>query len=490
MVRPSVTGVTGHLVAKPLASLTEIAREAAAGPARHRWFHLRLVIAVGLTAVAYAIPYADTVALAVHGSRAPLPAVLPVLVILITLGYRTAPRGVADAESNWIIGALVGIGALAAIELLSHRTPTLAGLWHLPDFGAPVWFACVLTVLFGVRHVVRMWPLWLFALCCVSPLPLTLATAALGGSDTAAALLSAAAGAVAVLLAGRMAPPVHRAVAAASCLAVSGLTVLAVGAQVSLFVVTILVAAVFPTLATAALLATRPARVTLTERAWAEPHQHTARALGTLAVTAVALAVVHPPTARAAMLPVVPADWAAKTALRDPVAYDFITRYAGPGATFVRYHAPAQRGLPALAVDILSTPERAALTSTADILWYRSARPVNYRAASDRPGLPPGSRIAYSNADAATDGSHSDWFVLTWEWRAGNMFQRVYVVASQSLTGDRLPPPPQPVDVLDVSLRPALWVARQQPNDAGDVDDVVVARTTSLASAIAAAADA
>ncbi|MGE2716869.1 hypothetical protein ACQI4L_22665 [Mycolicibacterium litorale] len=440
-----------------------------------------------MTAVAYAIPYADTVALAVHGARAPLPAVLPVLVILITLGYRTAPRGVADAESDWIIAALAGIGALAGIELLSHRTPTLAGLWHLKDFGAPVWFACVVTVLFGVRHVVRMWPMWLFALCCVSPLPLTLATAALGGSDTAAALLTAFAGAVAVLLAGRMTPQAHRAVAALSCFAVSALTVVGIGGQLSLLVITVLVAAVFPTLATAALLTTRPARESLAEHAWAEPHQHTVRALAALAVTAVALALLNPPVARSTALPLVPADWTDKTTLDDPVAFDFVTRYAGPEATFVRYRTPARPGLPALAVDVLTAPDRATLTDTADIIWYPSTRPVDYRAVTD-PDLPAGSRIAFSNADAATDGAHSDWFLITWEWQAGNMFQRVNVVASQSLTGDRLPPEPQPVRVLDVSLRPALWVARQQPNDAGDVDDLVVARAAALAGALAGTA--
>ncbi|MCV7416811.1 hypothetical protein [Mycolicibacterium litorale] len=426
--------------------------------------------------------------LAIHGSGAPLPAVLPVLVILITLGYRTAPRGVADAESNWIIGALVGVGALGGIELLSHRTPTLAGLWHLQDFGAPVWLACVMTVLFGVRHVVRMWPLWLFALCCVSPLPLMLASAALGGSDTATALLTALAGAVAVLLAGRMTPPAHRCAAALSCFAVSALTVLGVGGHVPLLLTTVLVGAVFPSLATAALLTTRTARVRLAERAWPEPHQHTVRALGTLAVTAVALALLNPPVDRTAALPTVSADWTDKAGLRAPVAYDFVTRYAGPDATFVRYRTPAQRGLPALAVDVLTTPDRTALTDTADIIWYPSARPVDYRVITDRPDLPAGSRMAFSNADAATDGTHSDWLVITWQWQSGNDFQRVNVVASQSLAGDHLPPEPQPVNLLDVSLRPALWVARQQPNDPGDVDEVVIGRATTLAGVLDRAA--
>ncbi|HEX2290194.1 MAG TPA: hypothetical protein VHH53_08375 [Pseudonocardiaceae bacterium] len=256
---------------------------------------------------------------------------------------------------------------------------------------------------------------------------------------------------------------------------------LVVGGHLSLLAVTVLVGAVFPTLATAALLTTRPARAALTEHAWAEPHQHTARALGTLAATALTLALLNPPVARNTALPEVPANWVDKTTLHDPVAYHFVTRYAGPDATFVRYHTAAQPGFPALAVDVLSSPHRSALTDTADVIWYPSSRPVDYRAVTSRPGLPTGSRIAYSNADAATDGTRSDWFVVTWEWQAGNVFQRVNVVASQSLTGDRLPPEPQPVDFLDVSLRPALWVARQQPNNPGDVDDVVVERAMTLA---------
>lgn len=442
------------------------------------------MIAVGLTGIAYAIPYVDTVTVAVHGSRAPLPAVLPVLVILITLGYRTPPRGVADAESNWIIATLVGVGALAGVELLTHRMPTLAGLWHLQDFGAPVWFACVVAVLFGVRHAARMWPLWLFAVCCVSPLPLMLTTAALGGSDTATGLITALAGAVAVLLAGRMTPPAYRAVAALTCFAVSGLTVLMVAGQLPLLATTVLVGAVFPTLGTAALLTTTPARETLAARAWTEPDQHTVRALGALVAAALALALLNPPVARATALPAATAGWTEKAALRGPVAFEFITRYAGPDATFVRYRTPAQPGLPALAVDVLTAPDRTALAETADIIWYPTTRPVDYRAVTDRSDLPAGSRIAYSNADAATDAAHSDWLAITWEWQTDNAFQRVYVVASQSLTGDRLPPEPQPVHALDVSLRPVLWLARQQPKDAGDVDEAVLQRATTLSAAL------
>lgn len=484
---PSPPVVTARGDANPLESLTAISPVSVESTPDTGWFYRRLVIAVGLTAIAFAIPYTDSVVLAVQGSQAPLPTALPVLVILIALGYRTAPRGVADSESNWIIGALVGVGALAGIHLLAHRLPSLANLWQLPNFGAPVWFACVLMVLFGVRHVIRMWPMWLFVLCCASPLPLTLATASLGGSERATSLLTAVAGAVAVLLAGRTMPWAHRAAAALGCLGSSVAIVIGAGPHLPLFVVTVLVGVVSPTVATALLWTTASARARRAEQTWTEPHQHTARALGTLAATAIALAVLNPPAAPAPQLPVVPVDWTDRTTLRSPVAYDFITRYAGADATLVRYSSP---GNPALAVDVLTTSTRAALAETADMVWYPTGRPVDFHAVADRHGLPVGSRIAYSDADAATDSSQNDWAVITWEWRAGNDFQRVSVVTSQSVTGDRLPPEPQPLRLVDVSLRPALWVARQQPADAGDVDDSVLERASALARALAEAATA
>jgi hypothetical protein len=210
--------------------------------------------------------------------------------------------------------------------------------------------------------------------------------------------------------------------------------------------------------------------------------------MGTLVVAALALALLHPPTIRTPALPTVAPGWTDNVALSDPTSHDFVTRYAGSQATFVRYDTPTQPGLPTLAVDVLTTPDRTMLAETADIMWYPSTRPVDYRTISDHPGLPPGSRIAYSNADAATDGTRSDWLVISWDWQVGNDFQRVFVVASQSLTGDRLPPAPQPVQLLDVSVRPALWVARQQPKDAGDVDDVVLTRALTLAKVLGTAA--
>lgn len=145
------------------------------------WIARRLAVAVVLTAVAYGAGYATTVAESVAGSRTPQLVALPVLIVLVAAGYRTPPRGVGDTESNWIIALMVAVPALAGFELLGNRLPTLSALWHLRDFGAIVWFAALLAVLCGVRHVVRMWPLWIFAVSFVSPLPSILVTAAAGG---------------------------------------------------------------------------------------------------------------------------------------------------------------------------------------------------------------------------------------------------------------------------------------------------------------------
>ena len=184
-----------------------------------RTFELRLAAAAGLTAVASSAGYADAVAAALTGSRTAILLVTPVLLVLVTTGYRTPPRGVGDGESDWIIAALIGIGGFTAIHLLTDRLPTLAALWRLPGLGVVVSFACALTVLFGVRHVVRMPALWLFALFISTPLPFVLSTAAFGGTDRAAMEVAASFGALAVALATRSEPPRERIAAALGCLA-------------------------------------------------------------------------------------------------------------------------------------------------------------------------------------------------------------------------------------------------------------------------------
>ncbi|KUI32356.1 hypothetical protein AU195_08880 [Mycobacterium sp. IS-1496] len=451
---------------------------------RRRWIARRLAIAVVLTAVAYGQTYAATLADSVAGSRTPVLAALPFLVVLIAAGHRTPPRGVGDTESNWIIAVMVAAPALAGFELLRHRLPSLSALWHLPDFGAIVWFAALLTVLFGVRHVVRMWPLWIFAVGFASPLPSLLMTAVLGGSDIAAAAPAVAAGAVAVFLACPAVALLRRLVAASTCFLVATTVVLTAGPHLPLTVTALVVGAALP-VATTVLSRRRAASSGVPT--WSPPHHNSARSLAALAVIATALAVLNPATVRPAPLPTAAPGWIEAAGLTASSSYAFITRYAGPAATFVRYRPTTRPGSPALAVDVITTPHRAALTAIGDPSWYPASLPVDFRPAPPASGLPAGARIAHTNADAARDGDSQDWVAIAWDWQTGEVVQRVTVVADQSLTDAGRPPEPSPVRLLDVSLRPALWIARQQPHATGDVDDLVLRQVVGLAVRLSAA---
>jgi hypothetical protein len=97
--------------------------------------------------------------------------------------------------------------------------------------------------------------------------------------------------------------------------------------------------------------------------------------------------------------------------------------------------------------------------------------------------------VIQTNADAATDGAGHDWYAVTWTWRAGALSQRVTVVVSQTIGADRTPPAPQPLSLLQTAVRPALWVARQQPNAEGTVDPRVSQRVTQVISLLAPPAD-
>lgn len=482
---PSEHGVTEVAGAKPLGPLLGISDESLETQPHQGWIARRLAVAVVVTAVAYGAGYAAAVAESAAGSRTPQLVALPVLIVLIATGYRTPPRGVGDTESNWIIALMVAVPALAGIELLGNRLPTLAALWHLRGFGAIVWFAALLAVLFGVRHVVRMWPLWIFAASFVSPLPWILVTAAASGSDTAAAVPAAVAGAAAVFLACPEVPRFRRMLAASACLIVATAFIVTAGPHLPLPATALFVGAALP-VAVTLLIRRRAAPSGLT--AWAAPHRNSARSVTALAAMAGVLAVSNPATVRPAPLTTAAADWINTAGLTSSSSYGFISRYAGPAATFVRYHPSAPSGSPALAVDVIAAPDRAALAAIGDLTWYPTSQPVNYRPAPTGSGLPAGARIAHTNADAARDGRNTDWVAIAWEWQAGNVFQRVTIVADQSPTGGRRLPEPSPVSVLDVSLRPALWVARQQPDAAGDVDDIVLRDAVALGAELNAAA--
>jgi hypothetical protein len=451
----------------------------------HRMFWIRMAVVAGLTALAYMFVYSEVLADALSGSRTAFLVVVPVLLLMIAVGYRTPPRGVGDAESDWILAALIGAACFAAIHLVSERLPTLSGLWRLPMLGALVWFACVLTVMFGVRHVVRMWGLWLFALCCVTPLPFLLTTAAFGGSDTAAVLVAAAFGAVAVVLAGRAAPRNARIVAGLGCYVAAAVVVLTPDRHTDLLVTTVLAAGVVPVLATAILLKTR----SHLERAVRlngsiDLPRRSALSVVVLTLVAAMLMLLHPSTGHGQTTNSVASDWIERSAMGTATSFSFITRYFGEDSRLDRYLVPTDTGMPAAAIDVITTGNRAALEDFADAVWYPSSRPVEYRPAEPSEAMPLGARVIHSNADAATNGVDAHWYAVTWVWTAGSVHQRVTVIVNQTATGDQPPPEPAPLSLLNTSLRPALWVARQQPVSAGQVDELVTRHAADLVARI------
>ncbi|MGE2726491.1 hypothetical protein [Mycolicibacterium pulveris] len=438
-------------------------------------FSARLGIAATLGLIAYFGVFAQAFADAAAGSRAAGLVVTPLLMVLIATGYHRPSRGVGDSESDWIIAAIVGTACFAAIYLLTERMPTLSSLWRLPSLGFVVWFACLLAILFGARHVVRMWKLWVFAACCATPLPFLLGASALGGSDGAVALLAGGVGAVAVFLATETGRLRHRLIATVSCFVLAAVLMTFLDAYLGLLAAVVIGAGVLPVVAV--VVSHR-----ITRSTGEVPQPSDARlprvapvSLATLTVIAIALAVVNYPASRAPDAPSVAADWTAHAGLAAPDAFPFITRSLGADATLMRYELPGT-GRPAAAVDVMTSPSRAALDDYAGAVWYPSASPVEYRPAPPTAGLPAGARIVHTNADTATYGDDQHWYAVTWNWHAGSVYQTVTVIVSQSFDGRDMPPAPAPLSLLDTSVRPALWTTRQQPHVDGEVDPSVISR--------------
>ncbi|BBY80580.1 hypothetical protein H7I53_11465 [Mycolicibacterium pulveris] len=443
-------------------------------------FAARIGIAAALGLLGYFGVFGHAIADAAAGSRATPLVVVPLLMVLIATGYRRPSRGVGDSESDWIIAAFVGVASFTAIYLLTQRMPTLSSLWHLQSLGFVVWFACLLAVLLGARHVVRMWKLWVFAVCCATPLPFLLAASALGGSDDAVALLAAGVGAVAVFLASETVRWGPRLLATAGCFVLAAVVVVSLDAYTGLFAAVIVGGGILP-VATVVVLH----RATATTGDEADPSaprlpRLSPVSVAVLAVIAIALAVVNYPAARPADVPVVTADWAARAGLGAPTVYPFITRTLGADATLVRYSLPGAAGKPAAAVDVMSSPNRAALDDLTGAVWYPSASPVEYRPAPTAADAPPGARVVHSNADAATYGDDQHWYAVTWDWHAASAYQRVTVIVSQAFDGRDMPPAPAPLSLVDTSVRPALWTTRQQPHVDGEVDPAVINRADRL----------
>lgn len=444
----------------------------------------RGIAVASLCLVAYASSYAHNFAGAVTGSRAAYLIVLPVLALLIAAGYRTTSHGVGDGESDWIVATLITVLGLAAIYLLIGRMPTLSAWWRLESLAVLVWAVCCVVVLFGMRHALTMWALWLFLAFFATPVPYLAATAALGGTPTDGAVVAAAIGAVAVYLATRPLPTHRRLAATAISLVASAPLVFGCA---SWFLATIIVTGgVIPVLSVlGARLAPDRRSADSTERSIsaAMPHR-SSRTVGFLAVGTAILAAAGLHQHEAPTLRTVPTDWTARSGLSRGASYDFVTKFAGPGSTLVRYAVPAEKDMPTAAVDVLSTPSEAVLDDLADVVWYPTARPVSYRAVATSTAIPAGTRAIHSDADAAADARGVDWYALTWTQRAGSLFQRVTVIVSQSLTGDQAPPAPQPPDVLDASVGSWLWLSRQRPQGLDHVDPLVSQRADKLVAAI------
>lgn len=443
-------------------------------------FTARIAVVATLSLVGYAAVFWQAIADAATGSRTAVAVVIPLLMVLISTGYRRPTRGVGDAESDWIIATLVGVGSFAGIFLLAERMPTLSTLWRLQTLGFIVWFACLLMIMFGARHLVRMWTLWVFAVCCLTPLPFLLVTAALGGSDDATALLAAAVGAVAVFLASPAARLRHRLIATAGCLIAAGATVMVLDAHIGLLGAVVLGAGVVPVLAVVLLNVAAKTAVREPGAATQFP-RCSLLSLVVLTVVAVTLATVNHPDPRLPEAPPVGADWAQRAGLGAATEFSFISPFLGSDAKLVRYELAGSAGRPAAAVDVMTTPSRAALDDFAAAVWYPSARPVEYRPAAPSAGFPSGTRIVHSNADAATYNDDPHWYAITWMWRTDSSYQNVTVIVSQSFDGRTKPPSPQPLSLLDTSVRPVLWTTRQQPHVDGQVDASVTRRAEELA---------
>ena len=328
---------------------------------------------------------------AVNGSRTAFLVVAPLLVLLAATGYRLPARGVGDSESDWIIATLTGAVGFTALALVAGRFPTLAGLWRFELVGALVWVACAGMIVFSVRHVLRMLPVWLFACFCALTVPYLLTAASLGGSDTAMVAAGAVPAALAVHLAGRASRRRCRSTATLLCLAVCGGLSVWLTPHLGLFLTLILVVGAVPVLATVGLH--HFTEYTRSERrpdVTARFHPLSPRSIVALGLVAVALLVTHIPAPRPPAPPPAHGDWALRSGLGAPARYGFITRFLGPQSSLVRYHLPRVANRPDAAVDVFTVTNLAALQDYSNAVWYPASETRQLPARRHRRGRPRG----------------------------------------------------------------------------------------------------
>ncbi|WP_199255200.1 DUF2339 domain-containing protein [Mycolicibacterium mengxianglii] len=454
-----------------LDQLPDFATSARPGLNPELWARIWFVLAVG--ALAYFVQLNEVGRSAFGGSQSAYLVVAPILAGLVAAGYSRAPRGVIDAESDWIGAVLLCVGGFAAIWLIEDRLPTMAALWHVDNLGLLVWVAACGMVVFSARHVLRMWNVWLLGLLLAPVMPFLLMTAQLGGSDTANVTVSALVGTVAVYLAARFVGVRRRLLATAVNLALAAATVFVL-AEAGLYLRVIVAAGAVPLVVVLALHRMHYLSRTDWElSAGATLPRCKPQSYALLLVAAIALLCVHLPMTRPATVDEARPDWIQAGAL-DPVEeFPFITRFLGPDATLTRYRAPGGAGEYRTVVDVMSSPDLARLQDFSDAVWYPSPTPVNYtpyEALADRPA---GIKTAHSDADSATAQDTTNWSAVTWVWHSGRSYQQVTVITSQ--TRGLPAPSPRPLNVMNSLIEPALWVARQQPSQYSAVDPIVAA---------------
>ncbi|MET0899699.1 MAG: hypothetical protein ABWY45_17460 [Mycobacterium sp.] len=419
-------------------------------------------------ALAYFVQLSEVGRDAFAGSQSAYLVVAPVLAGLVASGYSHPPRGVIDAESDWIGAVLLSLGGFAGIWLLESRLPTMAALWHLDNIGLLIWVAACGMVVFSARHVLQMWKVWAIGLLLAPVMPFLLLTAQLGGSDTAIALVSALLGTAAVYLAARFVGVRPRLLAALANLVLSTGAVLLL-ADTSLYFRVVIAAGAVPLLVVLSLHRFTSAKRTSTVPALGsmlpqcKPQSYVA-----LFVAAVALLCVQLPITRPATVDEVRADWIQVAGLEPREDFPFITRFLGADATLTRYGLPNGAGEYPTVVDVMTSPDLARLQDYSDAVWYPSPTPVNYSSFDAVPDAPSGSKTTHSDADSAKNEDTSNWNAVTWLWRSGNIFQRVTVITSQSR--DLAAPAPRPLSIHNALVQPALWVLRQQPLEPGVVE--------------------
>lgn len=432
-----------------------------------------LLVIVG---IGFALMVTHAIDGATAGSYTAYLLVAPILGALIASGIRPSP-GVGDAEFDWMVAILLCAAGLLSLRMLSARLPALSGLWNWHHFTPVIWVMTVGTVLFSARHVLRLWRAWGFALLCAPAMPFLLVTAKLGGTEDDAVMVAAAVGSLAVYLATSTFGLAHRFLAAAVTMAVAvGLDHL-VGFE-HLLPRTLLVAGAVPVLSVAAVRYAAHVRVAASMAAHPAkgnakfPHVG-GKGLSALIVLAAAMQVSAPPAGSEPARVTADRGWINALNLRPTAEFDFIRRFLGPEATLTRY---ALDGEPAVAIDVISTPNLARLNDYKDAVWYPSATPVSYR-----PGGivgPVEVRTAQSDPDSATSSVAYQWYALTWLWQTGQDYQRVTVVVNQDLRSDTTPAP-EPITWTNSLLEPVLWLSRQQPVPTG-VAPKRVSRTAAL----------